>query len=421
MKKIGYLLPVALFLWSATVHAATLSLRECLQRAASSNLSLKAAAFDEKIAEENVRTAASGFLPRVDFQGGYVLQLEPQAVKFAGNAMETQEPRFAFLNLSIYETLFDFGRTTARRDQASLLKEASRHGYSALEQDIFLQVVRAYFGIMEALRSLAAADDEVAQMVSHLGVAQNLHEQGVVTRNDLLQAEVRLAAARQKRFAVANAIDNGWLLLNFLTGQQPAARGELEEDVTVMTKTEAAAKHDLSGRGELVALRKSLAARELAIKESKSFYYPELFARLSLDYVQNDKVREQSIVAATVGLKVNLYDGDATTARLRQAVKTRSREEEKLRDLEARVALELETATNDLKVAAARIPLMESAIRQAEENLRINRDRYQEQVGTATEVLDAQTLLSQTRTDYYRALFDSQVAAARVRRSTGEL
>jgi outer membrane protein TolC len=55
------------------------------------------------------------------------------------------------------------------------------------------------------------------------------------------------------------------------------------------------------------------------------------------------------------------------------------------------------------------------------ENLRITKDRYQEKVGTATEVVDAQTLLTQTRTDYFQSVFDLQVAVARVKRATGQL
>ncbi|MFH1028353.1 MAG: TolC family protein, partial [Pseudomonadota bacterium] len=58
---------------------------------------------------------------------------------------------------------------------------------------------------------------------------------------------------------------------------------------------------------------------------------------------------------------------------------------------------------------------------QSEENLRINRERYRERVGTATEVLDAQTLLTQTRTDYHRASYEYQVATARLKRACGEL
>ena len=177
----------------------------------------------------------------------------------------------------------------------------------------------------------------------------------------------------------------------------------------------------LRKRPDVAALRKSIEADEAAVKESKGGYYPELFARLALDYVQNNKVQEQAIMAATVGFKVNLYDGLATTSRLRQAVKIQAREEERLRELETRIRLELQTALNDLNVAGKQIVVTEKAIIQSEENLRINNDRYLEKVGTATEVIDAQTLLTQTRTAYFHSVYDYQLATTRVKRALGEL
>jgi len=122
-----------------------------------------------------------------------------------------------------------------------------------------------------------------------------------------------------------------------------------------------------------------------------------------------------------VGLRVNLFDGFATTSRHRQAVENLGKQRDNLRLVREQIRLELATSLNDARVAAERIRTVETAIKQGEENLRINRDRYQAQVGTATDVIDAQTLLTQIRTDYFRSVFDYQVATARVRKAMGEL
>ncbi len=344
-------------------------------------------------------------------------------MKFTAESIPTQQADYAFANLSIYQTLYDFGRTRARREQAVMASEAAQQAYRGEEQDVFLQVVRAYYGILAGQKYLATADDEVKQMTHHQKVAQDMYEQGVVTRNDLLQAQVKLANSKQKRLSAANTLENSWLYLNFLTGQVAGFRSELEEPEQ---HTETADLHmmmeiALRKRPEIEAIKKTIRADEAAIREYRSSYYPELYAKLAMDYLENNRVQEQTILSATVGFKINLFDGLATTSRKRQAVKIRSREEERLRNLEANVRLELETALNDLKVAEERISVSEMAIRQSEENLRINNDRYVEKVGTATDVIDAQTLLTQTRNDYFRSVFDYQVAAARVKRAVGEL
>ena len=177
----------------------------------------------------------------------------------------------------------------------------------------------------------------------------------------------------------------------------------------------------LAGRDEIIAQKSMIKAGEASVDESREEFYPEIFVKAGIDYLQNNKVVEQTMVGATVGLKVNLFDGMATTARQRQAMKLLEKEKERLRELEELYRLEINTARNDLAVARERIELTRSAIRQSEENLRINNDRYKAQIGTATEVIDAQTLLSQARSDHYQSLFDYQVARARVQRAAGEL
>lgn len=403
--------------------AGALSLRECMNLAAVGNHSLAVTASVQLIAKEAVTQAQSGFLPRVDFQGGYTLQAKPQAVNFTERgSVETQDGTYGFFSLTLTQTIYDFGRTRYRQQRASLLHEATVKEYAAAEKEVFLQVVEAYFGILEARRLLGTAEEEVVQRTDHLRIATNLYEQGVVTRNDLLQAEVRLADSVQKRLVAANRLENRWMYLNHLIGRPLDQRDELVEDTeSAMPDTEGAHERAFANRPELSALVRSADAAEAEASEAKSGYYPELYAKAGVDYVENSKVREQAIYAATVGLKINLFDGFATTSRHRQAVERLTRSREALRLAREQVRLELATALNDARVAEQRIKSVETAIRQGEENLRINRDRYQAQVGTATDVLDAQTLLTQIKTDYHRAVFDFQVAKARVSKAMGEL
>ena len=413
----------ALFLLASTpLHAQTLTLADALAKRAATSRTLKIAALDQQVAEEGVRLNRSGYLPKVDFQGGYTAQQAPQSIQVQQGSFETQQADYGFFSSSLYQTLYDFGHTDARYERARALRDASRFDYQSKEQDLFLRTVASYFRILQGQKLLTAADEEVTQMSDHLRIARDLFEQGVVTRNDLLQAEVRLASSRQRRLETANRLENAWLDLNDQLGEPPEYRRELQEETKIdLSALEMPAEKAVATRSELKAQQKLLDAGEAEVRESRSGYYPEIFAKVGVDYVENDRVKEQAIMAATVGLKLNLFDGYATTSRYRQAVQNRARAEEQLMQMKSDLLLEYRTAANDARVAKERIAVTETSIRQGEENLRINRDRYQEQVGTATEVLDAQTLLTQIRTDYYQAVFDFEVALARVKRARGEL
>lgn len=411
------------FTMTAQCWAAPLTLQECMRKASDNNPILKRAAWDTSLAQENVRLAGSTSYPRIDAMAGYTMQLDPQAVIINGRIAETQEPDFAFAGISANYTLYDFGRRDARKRQAGAAANAAAQNFESKRSDVALQTIEAWFGILETGKLITAADDEVIQVSEHRRVAQVLFEEGVVTRNDVLQADVRLAAARQKLLALKNRRENGWLLLNFLTGSEAGFRAELDE--TSALAIDQASDKDLasiiSKRHDIQALQHGAEASEHEVIESRGSFFPELYTRLALDYVQNDKVREQNIMAATLGVKFNLFDGYASTATREKAIKNRSQIQDSLRLAREQARLEIDSAKNDAAVAKERIAVAEAAIRQSEENLRINQERYRERVGTATEVLDAQTLVTQTKTDYQRAYYDCQTAMARLKHASGEL
>jgi len=83
------------------------------------------------------------------------------------------------------------------------------------------------------------------------------------------------------------------------------------------------------------------------------------------------------------------------------------------------ISLEVKDAHLRLTEARDKIDVAKLAIEQAEENFRINQERFKEQVATATDVLDAQTLLTQARTNYYNALSDYNIARAKLERAMG--
>jgi len=398
-----------------------LSLKECLEQAMLNNPSLKLSRYNSGIQAENVSIAESGYYPRLDLQAGYTALKDPQAIKANDNNFETQQSSYPYASVGLYQTLYDFGRTASRKAQEALHGSAVSAATGSIRQDVSLQVIRGYYAILQSKKLVSAAQDEVVQREQHLKVAEVLYAEGVTTRNDLLQAQVKLAGSRQKLLAENNRFTNGWLLLNYLTAAPAERRSLLVEEELGEIPAVNADRAVLEKRDEIAAQKSQIQAAESAVEGSRSEFYPELFLKAGIDYLQNDKAVEQTIMAATVGIKINLFDGLATTSRERQAVKLLEKERERLHGMEEAFLLEINSARNDLAVSLEQIEVTRAAIRQSEENLRINDDRYKAQVGTATEVIDAQTLLSQARSDHFQAIFDYQVAKARVKRAAGEL
>ena len=403
----------------ATLAAAeSLTLEDCLQRVRERNPQLLEAASGPRLAAIATEAAQSAYLPRVQLSAGYTEQQAAQQVVIGGNSTPTQDQGFAHLSLGVDQLVYDFGRASGSITAAAASSRAAAYSFASTEQDLLLQTLTTYYRILSTAALLEAAKDEVSQTEAHLHTAQALYEQGVVTHNDLLQAEVRLASSRQRVLALTGSQENTWLNLNDLIARPPEARGELSAEPLPELLPETEPEQT---RPDLLAQYERITGAQASVQQVKGEYRPELFAHLGADYVENSYVREQTIYATTLGLRMTLYDGGLRKAKLRQAEESLHREQQRLANLQRRARIEAQSARNDARVAAQQINVAQSAILQAMENLRINQNRYQEQVGTATEVLDAQTLLTQAKTDLVRNQFDYQVAVARVRYAAGQL
>ena len=91
------------------------------------------------------------------------------------------------------------------------------------------------------------------------------------------------------------------------------------------------------------------------------------------------------------------------------------------RQMENAVALEVRKAQADAQAATERIAVSEAAITEAEESLRILRNRYSAGLATITDLLRAQTALLETKTRKLAAVYDQRMAAINVERAAGTL
>ncbi len=83
--------------------------------------------------------------------------------------------------------------------------------------------------------------------------------------------------------------------------------------------------------------------------------------------------------------------------------------------------IELNQAYADIEGATARIAVMESLLKKASESLELAQGRYAAGVGTYIEITDAQVASVNAETDHVQALYDYQLAAARLFKAMGRV
>ena len=161
------------------------------------------------------------------------------------------------------------------------------------------------------------------------------------------------------------------------------------------------------------------------VKLSKSEYYPNV--SLVGNYAKYGdtpglsgspyKPEENWTVLAIANW--NFWEWGKTKHRVDAGISRENQAADILTNLRDQITLEVKNAFLLLQEAEKQVHVTKKAIEQAEENFRINTERYREQVGTTTDVIDAQTLLTKAKADHSNALGDFNINQARLERAMG--
>lgn len=400
-----------------------LTLSEGLRAATERNRLVAIASRAKDIFDADILIARSRYLPRVDASLDQTfLAYQPGARLFGGQPVRTAEKQYFSYGIEVRQTIYDFGARSAQYKAARTALDAATLNVERVKNIVALDFILAYFDFLEAGKLERVARSEVERLESHLSTARSLYEEGVITKNDLLQAEVRRSDAQQRLLTVRNlrAVISSrinTLLSRPLTRPVEAVdvKGEVLPEVDLATAWELAGQQ----RVELKALDDEITIAGLEEVARRSEYFPRIIALGGYSYTENRFQLHEDNWALVLGLNVNLFSGGSTKAEL---LKIRSRKEqlvEQKKKLLDDIRLDVERSFLDMKSARERIAVTKDAVSQAEESLRIDALRYQEGIGTSTDVLDAITLLTTAETNYYRALYELRRAHASFLYATG--
>jgi len=299
-----------------------------------------------------------------------------------------------------------------------------------VRQNVLLKVKQVYFSLLRFQKLLLVAQKTVEQIEAQKDVAENFYQVGMTPMNDLLQAQVELANGNQAVIVAKNNLEIAKSNFNTVLRRPIGTPVNLEDildyspfahDLAYCQKT--AGENRLEAK--IAELEVEMGEKEVELV--KGDYYPTLnvqgnYFRLGGDWSVSggEGIFDPSGWNITAVASWNFWEWGKTRHSVDQKRRQLSQVEYSQEDLQDRIRLEVKEAYLRTREAEENIKTVETAIEQAKENYRINQERYKEQVGTNTEVLIAQTLLTQTMTNYYNALYDFHLFKAALYRAMGQ-
>jgi outer membrane protein len=410
---------------------APLTLEESVKIGLDRNLALHSAVEGVVGSEFRRKDAITNFLPLWTGQYAWTRYNEPVNIGVVQAALPggTSDRDIFNFNTTLNQPVFTGGFNLANYRSAKIGVDLSKENVETVKRDIVLQVRVGYFTILRAEKFLAVAEQQVKQFEAQLEVTKAFFDVGIVPKNDVLQAEVRLANARQLLVRAANELATAKASFNILLRREINTIFEVVDILEYKAFPmgfEASLDEALRQRPEVKAAQLNIDQAKEGVKIARSGYFPTIslagnYTRFSDDIDLSGGVKFSDRWAIQALATMTLWNWGSTAFKVGEnKVRVTQAEDSKIQLIES-ITLEVKNSYLNLLTAEKNINVTEKAIEQAEENLRMNEERYKYQVATQTDVLDAVTLLAQARVNYYGALSDFNIAKAQLERFMGRM
>lgn len=401
-----------------------LGMAQAVERALACNPALGAHEAQSRASEEDRKSRRGAFGPKLGMTYSAVKQ------ERKSEPSTTRPPEFGTYSwgVEVSQPVFQGFRLLANYQKAALQEESDRAALRNAELSMTEQVQTEFLACLAADENVKSESDALARLRDQLRITRAFHEVGLRPRLDVLQAEVDVSQAENVLLQVQNTRDTAYAKLNTLLGFPAAARISITGHLAhapFKLSLEQCLNRAYANRPDLFIAAKSV---EIAVRDQRiaqADYYPQIEAYYNVNQMGNSpdlqKIGNNGSRSSTweVGLTAswNVFQWGVTYYDDKRAgwLVAKMRQEEE--NLKLNVGYDIKSRLLAVREAEKRIAVAEKGITQSREAYEAALARYQEQVGTNFDVLDAssnltraQASLTSARADYLTALSQIYVA-----------
>ena len=441
----------------------TLDLKQATRMALENNHELAAASYKVDEANSGVRIAQTNFLPRINAQAIYtrldeVPYLDASAF---GSIFEPLQAPFEDLvnngyldpstlsglsgadgpgkiivgdddnytmNLSLEQPLFTGFALTNNLKIANYQKKNSELSLQRSEEQVWLSATLAYWGLIRANEFVKVTEESIAQLDSHVEDLKNLLQAGIIIENDLLRAKLALSNAQLQNVRASNGVRlANTALCNVLAIDQSTVIEPTEIatiDDTALSPLNDLSSQAIGSRPDYIAFGNNIKILDRVKAIRKAEYLPKLALVANYDWKRPNREYEQEFYRSwniNLVATLSIFNWGQRHHEV-QKVKAQKRQLTELHEqLADYVRFEVRQAYQLVEESRQEVSIAEQAVAQAKENFRVTSANYEAGVLTNSDLLDAQTGLTQARIALVQANTQHMSAIASLQAATSDI
>jgi outer membrane protein len=369
-------------------------------------------------------SAIGAILPSATLSAGRVIQFGGGQTRINQNGEQvaiTSAPTNS-TGLSLGMTLFDGGQRLYDLRTAKFNIVAAEANRVAVKYNVALQVKQQYYAVLAAIESWDAAELQMAQAQEQFKTSVAKVRAGVATRSDSLRGVVQIGNAQLALITAQTNKEAADAALTRLVGSEVPVTvdpASIQENMAALPDSAELAA--LAKRGPAVEQAQAVVdAAEEARKASKATYLPSLSANYS---------RTGSGIDPRFGLGTDpfSYNGRLSFSlsypvfnnflREEQVVRARVAEvnaQAALRDSQLAAQQSLTQYIGALRGASQRVAVQVASVAAAEEDVRVQQQRYNIGASVLLDLITSQAALAQAEQALIQARYDYRIARAQL-------
>lgn len=427
-----------------TAHAQEpLTLRDALKYALQASQNARKAKLDVENSQYRIDEVRSRALPQINGSAGLtynpILQQSALPGDFFGRPGETMLVAFgqkwnANAGVALSQTIFDNSVFTGLK-AAKTTAEFYKLNAQLTDEQIIEQVATSYYQVLVQRQQLGVIDSTITNTQKVQSVLQSLYDNGLAKKIDVDRIAVNVSNLRSRRQQLVNGVELLQNQLKFYMGMPIQTAINIPDAQLAQIRPQAIAKEDtvdVANRTELAVLQTQSKLLEYQKQATKSEYLPSVSLSSSYSYqglsnsfpiFKGQSGGANWFDAASVGLslRVPIFNGGATKARVKQADVAIRKLNEDIAQTRLSLNLAYENARTQINNSVITLNNQQENVRLAQEVYANTQNNYNNGLATLTDLLDAENSLTEAQTNYSSALLDYRVAEIQLIKAQGSL
>lgn len=350
----------------------------------------------------------------------------PIAAKFGVNYSGTAS---VTVNQLLFNATWLLGLKAAEAYRSLAQKQIMQSKLAVVEN-----VSKAYYGVLIAEERAKILNLNIGRLDSLVRETRILNQNGFVEKIDIDRLEVQVNNLKTERQKVQNLVELSYYLLKFQMGiklDEPIALADriTEQNVALIQRDMLNQERNFNynDRIEYSLLKDQKNLAEMDVTNVRRQYLPTVAAFGTYGYnIGLDKFKiftNPWFNSATVGLafQVPIFDGFQKKYKLQQNQFTVKKIDQSMGLLEQSIDLQVKSASVGITNGLETLKTQKRNLELSQEIVRVSKIKYKSGTGSNIEVLNAESSLKESQTNYFAALYDLLLSKVDLDKARGQL